>query len=108
MDKIKAIVKSPYDTIGYERMIDNTLETFQKLVGGPIETVTIPGDVILIVNEEGKLRDLPHNFNFGLPPFYDHVVGTAVLVGRDGEDFGDCPIDKKTWKWMLEIWGNVI
>jgi len=108
MSKIKAIVKSPYDTIGYERMIDNTLETFQNLVGGYIETVPLPSGGILIVNEEGKLKDLPHNFNIGMPPHYDYVAGTAVVVGRDGEEFCDCPYDKKTWKWMLEIWGNVV
>lgn len=108
MDKIKAIVKSPYDTIGYERMIDNTLKTFQKLVGGPIETVTLPGGAVLIANEEGKLKGLQHNFIMGLPPFYQQVVGTVAIVGRQGDAFADCPLDFKTWKWMLEIWGNVV
>ena len=41
--------------------VKNTLEALQQAVGGPIETVTIARDAVIICNEEGCLRDLPFN-----------------------------------------------
>ena len=38
--------------------------------------------------------------------FYEPKVGDIVVVGVDGEEFCDCPIDFKTWKWLLAEWGN--
>lgn len=37
----------------------------------------------MIVNEEGKLIGLPPNFRLN----YDTIVGTAVFVSADGEEF---------------------
>lgn len=44
--------------------VKNTLEALQQAVGGPIETVTIARDAVIICNEEGCLRDLPFNCRF--------------------------------------------
>ena len=38
-----------------------TLESAQEFVGGYVEGVTFPNGDYLIVNEEGKLRNLPLN-----------------------------------------------
>ena len=55
-----------------------TLEGWQKLVGGYIEIVERKG-LLLVVNEEGLLRELPHNiqasFLVGQP-----IVGDVVLL----------------------------
>lgn len=69
-----------------------TLEEMQKAVGGYIEMAgSAFGGLVMIVNEEGKLRDLPYNPVAtaikgvgGLPD--DYIVGTVLLVRPDGED----------------------
>lgn len=103
MPKIRAIVKRPDEQYGHVTNISNTLKNLQRIVEGPIETVKVTDDVILICNEEGKLRGLPMNFVMG----DDIIVGEVALVGVDGEDFGDVPIDLPTWKWILKSWGNM-
>lgn len=77
-----AIIKRPGQP-AFRREIDNTLEALQELVGGYIETVSIPGSIVMIVNEEGKILRLSINFhlNCGL------IHGTAVFVSVNGEDF---------------------
>ncbi len=68
--------------------IENRLEDFQQLVGGYIETVTVNEELILIVNEEGKLKGLPGNFPFR----GDWLCGTVVAAGSAGEEFASCPL----------------
>lgn len=68
--------------------IENTLEALQAEVGGYIETVTLTTDACIIVNEEGRLRDLPFNVCFcGLK-----LVGTVLVVGVNGDEFCDTPV----------------
>ena len=81
-EKIRVLVKEP----GKEaelRDIPNTLKALQSAVGGYIETVTFSEDCTLVVNEEGKLQGLLPNLLFcGYL-----IVGTALFVGVDGEEF---------------------
>ena len=87
-NKIHVMVKEPGEK-WERREVDNTLRTFQGLVGGYIETVTVtPGRLVQIVNEEGKLQGMPANVLFR----EDWLVGTIVAVGVDGEDFASCPL----------------
>lgn len=71
--------------------IENTLEALQEAVGGYIETVRLRVDnAVMIVNEEGLLLGLPYNVTasgFAGQP----IVGTAVIVGVNGEEFTDIP-----------------
>lgn len=66
------------------------LETLQEIVGGYIETMptAIVSDLILIINEEGKLHDLPLNpVATSISRLCsDYIVGDAALVKADGED----------------------
>ena len=103
--KIKAIIKRPDEKYGHMTHISPTLENFQKHVGGPIETAT-RGDIVIICNEEGKIRDLPRNIYVGTFPYIDVIVGTVVVVGRGEEDFTDIPITFAVWKKLLNGWGN--
>ena len=105
MGKIKAIVKRPDEPTGHMTHISNTLENLQSIVGGYIETVTLPTGCVLICNEEGKLNGLPKNFRYGIT-IPDTICGTVIVVGTDGEDFSDVPIDLGQWRLMLELWGN--
>lgn len=89
---MKAIVKEVGERPRIEE-VENELATFQGLVGGYIEVLSMGDGVGLIVNEEGKLIGLPVNFGLG----YDTINGTAVFVafGNDGEfkDLTDLQID---------------
>lgn len=76
--QIRVVVKNP----GQEPVtttLNNTLKDLQQTVGGYIETIDLAGGVILICNEEGKLRGLPFNFLF----FSDHIVGPAIFAAFD-------------------------
>lgn len=60
------------------KIIDNTLEAKQKLVGGLIEVIPY-NDLLLICNEEGKILDLPPNVVFD----YDYIAGNCFVIGDD-------------------------
>lgn len=95
-EKIHVMVKEPGEK-WQRREVDNTLRTFQGMVGGHIETVTVtPDRLVLIVNEEGKLQELPENVLFR----NDWLVGTVVAVGVAGEEFASCPL---ATDWQMRI-----
>lgn len=73
--------------------IENTLEALQAAVDGYIEAVTLaPGRAVMIVNEEGRLRGMAPNTVASLAAG-TQIVGPAVVVGVDGEEFKDIPED---------------
>ena len=104
MAKVKCIITRPDEQYGHVTNISVTLENLQKTVGGYIEAVTLAPDigVIMLVNEEGKLKNMEFNFHCGI----DTIVGPAIIIGQKGENFGDIPIDLATWKKLLHSWGN--
>jgi len=107
---MKVIIKRPCDQFGEEATIPNTLKALQEAVGGYIETVTLDNGVVLICNEEGKLRDMPYNFThrqmFGAIPLQYPIFGTVIACGAEGDEFADIPIDFNEWKALLCEWGN--
>ena len=77
-EKIKCVIQKP-GQISEVSCIDNTLEEFQSIVGGYIETLTLQGGLILVMNEEGKLKGLEPNIRF-----YDgYIVGTVLITVAD-------------------------
>lgn len=73
--------------------IENTLDALQAAVDGYIEAVTlVPGKAVMIVNEEGLLRGMPYNA-FATLIAAKNIVGPALVVGVDGEEFTDIPAD---------------
>lgn len=72
-----------YKEVGKEpevKIIENTLEAKQRLVGGLIEVVSYE-DVLLICNEEGKILNMPPNLVFD----YDYIAGNCFVIGDDYE-----------------------
>lgn len=69
---------------------ETELKAMQQAVGGYIECVTIAEDAALIVDEEGLLKGLDQNALASLVA-RRQIVGTALLVGIDGERFCDPP-----------------
>ena len=73
------------------------LKSAQEFVGGMVEGITFPNGDYLIINEEGKLMQLPLNpeattlwratftkdkYAFG---YDDFVVGPAILIKKDAQ-----------------------
>lgn len=87
MDKIRVIIKKPNDQ-PYMTVIENDLKKLQEIVGGYIETVTIAEDLVIICNEEGKLKGLPENCNVCGIDF----VGPIIFVGINEDEFANIPI----------------
>lgn len=82
-EKILVMIKRPGEAPVLEPQFENTLEAFQKAVGGYIETYTLTPELVVICNEEGKLQGLPYNVTIGREDF----VGTIVVAGVNGDEF---------------------
>lgn len=107
--KMRVIIKRPDERYGHVTNISNSLENLQKTVGGYIETVTIAEShgkpIILVCNEEGKIRGLEHNMYIG----NEEIVGTFFLCSAEDENLCDLPdtfglaewkmfVDENTWR----------
>jgi hypothetical protein len=60
-----------------------SMEELQSAVKGHFEFVYLPNNMILVVNEEGKLNDLPINdiaTSFVFPIVNDIIVGDVLLI----------------------------
>ena len=74
------------------RDIDNTLEALQNEVGGYIEPVRLPGDLVILCNENGVILKFPLNrtlvFKTSAGNFYNvPILGNFIICGTDGEEF---------------------
>lgn len=91
------LVIIPPNEKAYAEKYDGALEQLQRVVGGYIETVRTQGnsDYILILDDEGKLKDKPVNkpatVLYGNP--LDVIVGTVILARVEGDIVG---FDKET------------
>ena len=81
MKAVRKRVGEPWEVID----IENSLEALQEEVGGYIETVTLATDCALVVDEEGLLKGREYNTNLAGV----HIVGTALIVGVDFDEFCD-------------------
>lgn len=96
MHKIKVIIKRPGEK-PYTTWISDRLENLQKTVEGYIETVTVCSDLVIICNEEGRIRNLPYNCTIQGADFF----GTIFIAGINGEEFGNVP--DGAWKFLNPI-----
>lgn len=112
-EKIRVMIKRPGELPKFI-WLENKLDAFQEQVGGYIEAVTLkcfdrnslPHDVVMIVNEEGKLMDLPLNFKLNMDGYHDWIVGTAIFCGADGCEFMDIPLSfGEMMLGLPELWG---
>lgn len=98
MAKIKVIIKRPDEKYGHVTHISARLENLQNTVGGYIETITVIKGVILICNEEGKLRGMEPNMWLN----GDLIRGTIIICGQSGEDISDIPITLQQWRNIVD------
>jgi hypothetical protein len=78
---VKILVKEPGENLEI-REVEDKLKSYQDIVGGYIETVSIAENLILVCNEEGLLLDLSINIVNGHP-----FCGTVFFVRTEGENF---------------------
>lgn len=95
MSTIKVIIVEPQKA-PYVKEIENTLEAKQAIVDGWIEQLSLPKDnVVIILNEEGKINNLPYNRALydseGKP--IDVICGTFLicLAPPDTENYASLP-----------------
>lgn len=95
MRKFKCILKRADEPIGHMTWVSDTLRNLQIHVGGYIEAVGV-GEVIVICDEEGRLKGKPYNCTVRGIPF----VGDIIVCGSDivNGNFDDIPITLKDWK----------
>lgn len=75
---------------GYLCKIDNTLQAMQEIVQGDIEVVSLDENILIVLNEEGKLIGLPSNRVWldetGNNPL-DVLMGNIFCCRSEGEEF---------------------
>ena len=112
-DLIQVVVVEPMKT-PYKKMIKNTLETFQGLVDGYIEILTIGqtetgGTIAITLNEEGKLKELPLNKVIHGRGGSDILVGTFFITAYnmqgDNISLSDLQCEKLLWTFKgMEVY----
>lgn len=95
--KIKVIIKRPDEEYGHVTAISYTLLNLQRTVGGYIETLTMPG-YVLILNKEGRFDESP--FNCNVAGF--KLFGTIIVAGTQGDEFADVGISFEEWKKIID------
>lgn len=88
--------------------VANTLKAMQAFVGGPIEAVRL-GDtgLVAVVNEEGRLLDLPYTGCLRIRPIQDEILCGPVLIVRAAlEAFG--PVRDGDLERVLRIYKAVM
>lgn len=70
--------------------VANDLRALQHAVDGHIETVGLRDGAVMIVDEEGLLKGKPYNTLASLIA-ETNIHGTALIVGRKGDQFDDVP-----------------
>ena len=82
-EKIKVVVQHPGE-ISRIVSVPDTLEALQKLVGGYIEVVSIGRGLLLVMNEEGRLRGMKENVRCVQ---YGTIFGSVFITADKDEDF---------------------
>lgn len=70
--------------------IDNDLKALQRAVDGYIETIGLRDGGVMIVDEEGMIKDKPCN-NIASLIAGTMIYGVALIVGADEDKFDDVP-----------------
>lgn len=83
---MKVFFKEPGKAIR-QMQVPNDLHTLQQLIGGYIETVTLFADLVILCDEEGRLKGLPHNCEVCGVDF----CGPIMFVGANKDKFCDVP-----------------
>jgi len=97
---ISVLVKRPGQNPRHVNVSDK-IESLQKNVGGYVEMVPVTRDMVILCDEEGRLKDKPYNCTIGGIDF----VGDIIMCGRDADGFADLPVEWKDLKKLFpQLW----
>lgn len=96
--KINVLKLTAGSSIAEPEQVEDELEVYQKFVDGCIECVRINERLVMVVNDEGLIRELPENIIAsclywsitGKPA--TPICGNAILVGVNPESSEFCNI----------------
>lgn len=81
---IKVIVKDPgKDPEVME--IQNDLKVLQELVGGYVQSVTMADDLMMLMDDDGRMKG--KNANVFFTKYDDFIFGPVVFTGVNGKEF---------------------
>lgn len=85
---MKIVVKK-VGQIGQVVEVENTLETYQSIVGGYIETCPLAKDILIVCNEEGESMDLELNIAIHrkVDGRFEMINGDCAIVKCGEDDF---------------------
>ena len=83
---MKIILKKPNEKPELQE-IKNDIRAIQKILGGFAECLILSEECVALVNDEGKLKNLPYNCNI----LGYRIFGPVILVGYLGTEFADVP-----------------
>lgn len=98
MKTIKAVIVHPKGVVTVAD-IEDSLESFQHIVGGYIEPV-FGDDYLVYVNEEGMVRGLPYNplateFTKNRLPPGARLFGSAVILGAGDHEGNETSVHQR-------------
>jgi hypothetical protein len=106
---IKVVVKRTGENHDFCEL-ENNLEMMQEIVGGYLEAVRLPNDIVLWCNEEGLIWGLPQNIVLmggnKVTPIHGDVLFTSVDI--KGKTIG---LDDKQIVWLnnnIKIIGKAV
>ena len=68
--------------------VENKLETWNELVAGFIQVISVDENVLLVCNDDGKILNLPINiFRIWDEKVIDCINGNFFLASAESEDF---------------------
>ena len=80
--------------------VENDGDAIRAELGGYMEAVTIAEDLVILCDEEGRLKGKAPNMKIAGVGF----VGTILIVGVDGEEFCDVPkLDFVLWTFFRVV-----
>ena len=111
---VKPFKDFPWNKNGTERIeLENELEAFQKAVDGYIKVIGLEYNVVAVVNEEGKLKNLEpcRTFIWAVKngrASGDVIRGQFIVIGVDDEGEFISLTEEQLDRWETEMQFNYV
>ena len=87
--------------INLKKKPNNTLQELYEIIGcNLVELVQIDRDMVMVVDEEGKCKDVQGAFTF--IGWGTVIAGTAIILGGSGDSFKALPENLASFQMMTE------
>lgn len=100
---LRVVVKSPGEA-AREASIPDTLQGAQAAVAGLIDVIRVADGLDVVINDEGLLHRMPHNFtivgDFGPVPIVGPAFFVAVAADGDFQSLSDEQVATIAARWL--------